>query len=773
MESAGECVKVALRCRPMSSNEAKEGYQEIIYIDGPKGEVYLRDPDAPNEKPRVFTFDFAFDKSTSQKAIFDKSAKDIVEFVIKGYNGTIFAYGQTGTGKTHTMQGGNGHDEHGITPRSFKRIFDVIRKSEKIQYLVTASMFELYNEEVNDLLNLEGINLKIKENPQKGFYIQDLDSKLVKNEEELMKIMDLGNKNRKTSSTMMNERSSRSHCIFVVNIESQTTTENGAVCYTSGKLNMVDLAGSEKQKKTDVKTQIQKTEAIKINLSLTTLRKCISELVKESGGHISFRDSNLTKLLKDSLGGNTKTFMIANIGPASYNKEESLSTLKYAYGAKSIKNKPKINEDPQDTMIRKYNEEIEQLRVQLAAMASGNSSNLDPHALMALLSSGGGGNNDEKMAEMIRQRQFEIEKKKQDLDLKRREIEDSRKERIKNGENSEKIEKELNEMENIINRQEVALDEENHQKAKLLDELNEIQERMVVGDKEKEKVEKARQELESYRKQIEGTFKAYDQIAEIHRLESDKLDLVERKMKDLQSQMSQYDKDINQKNLELTRINAEIQNQKERSITEKERLLKERDQSNIELLYHQRIIQTLVPHSVEQILTSLMEWNEKTENWEMIKNQKIQPRYQRPISINGLKKPQLSIPGAKPDYQNCFVKSNKQALEYWKDKLPEEEAILKSDIYLENQLMQMNTDELEVFEINTTELDRLEKEILDRELREQEEASKKYAYDANNDANQDSNGANKEKSKQKKKEEVKKPAESELFPEARGKKKRI
>ena len=189
MEAAGECVKVGLRCRPMSSDEMRDGYEEIVYIDGPKGEVYLRDPETPNEKPRMFTFDFAFDKSSSQRSIFDKCAREIVEFVIKGYNGTIFAYGQTGTGKTHTMQGGSNPEDHGITPRSFRRIFDFIKKSEKTQYLVSASMFELYNEEVNDLLNLEGKNLKIKENPEKGFYIQDLDSKIVKNEDELMNIM--------------------------------------------------------------------------------------------------------------------------------------------------------------------------------------------------------------------------------------------------------------------------------------------------------------------------------------------------------------------------------------------------------------------------------------------------------------------------------------------------------------------------------------------------------------------------------------------------------
>lgn len=767
-QSSAECVKVALRCRPMSSKEVQEGFQEIVFIDTSKGEVYLKDPDNPSEKPRLFTFDFAFDKSTSQKMIFEKSAKEIVEFVIKGYNGTIFAYGQTGTGKTHTMQGGMAESEHGITPRSFKRIFDIIKNSEKTQYLVSASMFELYNEEVNDLLNLDGKNLKIKENPDKGFYIQDLQSKMVKNETELMKIMDIGNKNRKTSSTAMNERSSRSHCIFVVNVDSQTTTDNGAVCYTAGKLNLVDLAGSEKQKKTEIKSQEQKTEAIKINLSLTTLRKCISELIKGTGGHVSFRDSKLTMLLKDSLGGNTKTFMIANIGPASYNHEESISTLKYAYGAKSIKNKPKINEDPKDTMIRKYNEEIETLKLQLAAMASGNSSDIDPKALMMLL--GTGGSNEDKMGQLIEKRQAEIEKQREELDRKKREIEELREQRLKSGENAEKVERELLVMEEAISKQEVAIDEENHQKAKLLDQLGELQERLVVGDKEREKVEAKRKELENYKNAIQSDIEAYNALEQVLKENEAQKDKLDKKYKEFQSQISQYDKEINQRNLELTRINAEIKDFEEIAAADKEKLFKENSYLNFEMHKYERIIQALVPHSVEQILTSLVEWNESTQNWEMVKQKKIIPRYERPISIHGLKKPTLSEPGCRSEYQNCFLKAqNKVGLEFWRDVQPDQNAVIKGDVYLESQMMQMNLEELEANEIDTTELDQLEKEILEKEQREAEEARKKVLIE------EDGEKLKPEVSKTSvttasSKTVASKPSEAELFPEARGKK---
>jgi hypothetical protein len=771
--ASSECVKVALRCRPLNSTEIKDGYQEIVFIDTSKGEVYLKDPDAPNEKPRLFTFDFSFDKTTSQKLIFEKSAKEIVEFVIKGYNGTIFAYGQTGTGKTHTMQGGTSESEHGITPRSFKRIFDIIKTSEKTQYLVSASMYELYNEQVNDLLNLEGKNLKIKESPDKGFYIQDLQSKMVKNEHELMEIMDLGSKNRKTSSTAMNDRSSRSHCIFVVNVDSQTTTDIGAVCYTAGKLNLVDLAGSEKQKKTDIKSAEQKKEAIQINLSLTTLRKCISELIKGGQDHISFRESKLTMLLKDSLGGNTKTFMIANIGPASYNHEESLSTLKYAYGAKSIKNKPKINEDPKDTMIRKYNDEIEQLKLQLAAMASGNSADIDPKALMLLLGGGANGS-DDKMGQLIEKRQEEIEKHRQELDRKKQEIDVLRQQRLKSGENAEKVERELMVMESEISKQEVAIDEENLHKARLLDQLGELQERLVVGDKEKEKVEAKKKELESYKSAIQGDIEAYQALEQVLKENEAQKDKLDKKYKEFQTQISQYDKEINQRNMELTRINAEIKDFEEIAAADKEKLFKENAFLTTELHKYERIVNALVPHSVEQILTALVEWNEKTQNWEMVKSQKIQPRYERPISIHGLKKPTLAEPGCRSEYQNCFLKAqNKSELEFWKDLQPDEEAIIKGDVYLESQMMQMNPEELEVNEIDTVELDKLEKEILEKELREAEEARKKVLIDEDGDkskleSSKTTNATS--RSAAGKPAEGKKQAEAELFPEARGKK---
>lgn len=768
--SASECVKVAIRCRPMSSNENKEGYQDIIHMDPSKGEVYIKEQD--QDKPRLFTFDFAFDKTSTQKSVFERSAKEIVDFVIKGYNGTIFAYGQTGTGKTHTMQGGSSESDWGITPRSFRRVFEVIRASEKVQYLVSASMYELYNEEVNDLLNREGVNLKIKENPQKGFYIQDLDTKEVKDEQELMKIMEIGNQNRKTSSTMMNERSSRSHCIFVVTVDSKTVTENGAECYTSGKLNLVDLAGSEKQKKTQVSSNIQREEAIKINLSLTTLRKCISELVKGAGGHVSFRDSNLTKLLKDSLGGNTKTFMIANIGPASYNTEESLSTLKYAYGAKSIKNKPKVNEDPKDSMIRKYNDEIEQLRLQLAAASSGTQ--LDPKALMTLLGNTGAstGSND-KMAEIIAQRQLELDRQKQDIEAKRHEIEELRKKRLSNGENAERVEKELNAMEQEIVKQEVAIETENFQKAKLLDDLTNLEQKLVVGDKEREKVDAKKQELDTYKSMIQGNTAQLEALQDILKQKQTKKDQVDRTFKDMQSQITQIDKEMNTRNLELTKINAEINSFEEVATMDKQNLLKEIAYLNQEQVRLQRVISALIPHSVEQVLTSLVEWDESAQNWSMVKNQKIQPRYERPFSIHGLKKPTMSLPGCRPEYQNAFLKpASKQGLEFWRDRFRDTEVVLKGDTYIDAQVLQAGFEDLAVNEMDTKELDELDKLIQEREQREAEEMQRKARELEDEPAKQTNTSATDRTaiSKTSKAKTDVPVDEEELFPEARGKK---
>lgn len=287
--------------------------------------------------------------------------------MLEGYNGTIFAYGQTGTGKTHTMEGNvNSERQKGIMPRSFESIFESIEDGDgDKQFLVRCSYLELYNEEVRDLLskNMEQ-KLELHEHPDTGVYVKGISAPVIKTAQELMSYQNRGADRRVHAETEMNRHSSRSHSIFTITIETSEQDADGVPHIRAGKYNMVDLAGSERQKKTNA-TGDRLKEAININISLTTLGHVIYALVDKKHTHVPYRDSKLTRLLQDSLGGNTKTVMVANVGPADYNYDETLNTLRYASNAKQIKNKPKINEDPKDALLREYQEEIMRLRSQL------------------------------------------------------------------------------------------------------------------------------------------------------------------------------------------------------------------------------------------------------------------------------------------------------------------------------------------------------------------------------------------------------------------------
>lgn len=301
--------------------------------------------------------------------------------VLEGYNGTIFAYGQTGCGKSHTMQGPDVQPgqimtteqtaQRGIIPRSFDHIFEAISVITGVRFLPLVSYLEIYNENLRDLLNpaTPSSSLILKEQPNEGIVVQNLSSHAVHTAEECEQLLAIGSKNRVVGATLMNAGSSRSHSIFIINLE-QITTSNGNTCaddvatIKKGKLNLVDLAGSERQNKTGA-TGERLREATKINLSLSALGNVISALVDGRAKHIPYRDSKLTRLLQDSLGGNTKTLMVACISPAEYNYDETLSTLRYASRAKNISNKPTINEDPKDAMLREYQAEITKLKEQL------------------------------------------------------------------------------------------------------------------------------------------------------------------------------------------------------------------------------------------------------------------------------------------------------------------------------------------------------------------------------------------------------------------------
>lgn len=360
-----ENILVIVRCRPMSSKEISNGYTEVVKISKNDNSVAVAVPKNDESEYKQFTFDSVFDWNSSQEELYKKMVHPLIESVLDGFNATIFAYGQTGTGKTYTMEGFrddklplNEQENRGIIPRTFEQIFHTIEQSNNTQYLVFSSYLEIYQEEIRDLLESKSKGkCELREDRDVGVYVNNLNKYICKNVQEILKVMQEGNKNRTIGATDMNEHSSRSHAIFTVTVEIKSSTERIRV----GKLNLVDLAGSERQSKSGATGQRLK-EAGKINLSLSTLGNVIHALVEENSSHIPYRDSKLTRLLQDSLGGNSKTLMIANIGPASYNWDETLTTLRYANRAKNIHNVPHVNEDPKDALIRQYQDEISKLR---------------------------------------------------------------------------------------------------------------------------------------------------------------------------------------------------------------------------------------------------------------------------------------------------------------------------------------------------------------------------------------------------------------------------
>lgn len=369
-----EAVQVVVRCRPMNTKEKESGCTQVVQVFPHSGEIEVMCPNetvtkGPVDQRKIFTFDAVYDHKAKQQDLYDEAVRPLVVSVLQGFNATIFAYGQTGTGKTHTMEGIKKDQQlKGIIPRSFDQIFMHIENTENMQYLVRVSYMEIYQEKIRDLLEdpKHPKRHEIRETPDGGIYVEDLMLINCKDVSQIEKVMYMGNLNRTIGATDMNEHSSRSHAIFQIRIEMSDT--NTSAKYSNiklGMLNLVDLAGSERQSKTGTTGERLK-EASKINLSLSALGNVISALVNGSGAHIPYRDSKLTRLLQDSLGGNSRTLMIANIGPASYNLEETMTTLRYAHRAKSIQNKPRINEDPKDTLMRKLKDEIAHLQEALA-----------------------------------------------------------------------------------------------------------------------------------------------------------------------------------------------------------------------------------------------------------------------------------------------------------------------------------------------------------------------------------------------------------------------
>ncbi|KAJ3395558.1 hypothetical protein HDU92_005534 [Lobulomyces angularis] len=371
-DNTSEKIKVAIRVRPLTDREKSENEKKLWLISG----TYLKLPTQP-----PFHFDNVYQTSTD--CLYnDLLKKDLILKCLEGINGTIFAYGQTSSGKTYTMQGT--HKDKGIISLSIQDIFNFIIQNPQREFLLRVSYLEIYNESVRDLLQPDSKDLKIHENRNREFFVDNLSEVVVVSASETEELLRKGNANRQMGETKMNENSSRSHTIFKIVIESRELDENtrksvnGAVKVS--QLNLVDLAGSERVGSTGAEG-LRLREGSHINKSLLILGTVIGKL-SEGGDkkHIPYRDSKLTLILKQSLGGNANTAIICNITPAASFVEETLSTLKFASRAKTIRNKPEINEVLSDeALLRKYKNEIQELKNQLKKVKSSSLSDDSNH----------------------------------------------------------------------------------------------------------------------------------------------------------------------------------------------------------------------------------------------------------------------------------------------------------------------------------------------------------------------------------------------------------
>ncbi|XP_072569445.1 kinesin-like protein KIF1B isoform X6 [Paramormyrops kingsleyae] len=395
---SGASVKVAVRVRPFNSREISKDSKCIIQMQG--NSTSILNPKNPKEPAKSFSFDYSYWSHTSpddscfasQNQVYNDIGKEMLEHAFEGYNVCIFAYGQTGAGKSYTMMGKQEEGQEGIIPQLCEELFEMINDNSKedLSYSVEVSYMEIYCERVRDLLNPKNKgNLRVREHPLMGPYVEDLSKLAVTSYTDIADLMDAGNKARTVAATNMNETSSRSHAVFtIVFTQRKHDSETDLSTEKVSKISLVDLAGSERADSTGAKGTRLK-EGANINKSLTTLGKVISALAevdnctskskkKKKTDFIPYRDSVLTWLLRENLGGNSRTAMVAALSPADINYDETLSTLRYADRAKQIKCNAVINEDPNAKLVRELKDEVTRLRDLLRAQGLGDILDIEP-----------------------------------------------------------------------------------------------------------------------------------------------------------------------------------------------------------------------------------------------------------------------------------------------------------------------------------------------------------------------------------------------------------
>ena len=491
-------------------------------------------------------------------------------------------------------------DLKGIIPNAFIHVFESISSfGKEKRFLLRCSYLEIYNENIHDLLEYNPeVKLELKEDPQKGIYIKGLTSVIVKSVQDIERTMANGSLNRHTAETSMNKDSSRSHSIFTIYIETAETKQDGNELLRAGKLNLVDLAGSERQAKTHAEGMRLK-EAAKINLSLSALGNVISALVDGKSSHIPYRDSKLTRLLQDSLGGNTKTVMIACVSPADYNYDETLSTLRYAYRAKHIQNKPHVNEDPKDALLRQYEEEIKSLRDMIEKLAKG-------------------GMGTDQLKEIENARRSMIEgnavKSVDELqkspghggDIKVKQLEEEKELLNKD---KEKIESELKE-------REAQFLSEKEQREGLQEMLSHLEQKLVVGghdfqEKQKEQAKKYHDMRQKLKKQ---RVKEKKLLEEQMKKEEEKM-MVEEQYKDVQEELHDKDRLLKELRIKYESAFSEVTDLQREHQEERENLFDTIREQNQDLDFYKKVVEIMMADGEMEKIRNKAEWDDESKTW--------------------------------------------------------------------------------------------------------------------------------------------------------------
>ena len=542
------------------------------------------------------------------------------------------------------MQGNKDVPElRGIIPNAFNHIFSKISQTPNRRFLVSVSYLEIYNEEIRDLLSKEKggkRGLDLKEHPERGVYVKDLSTYVVQNAEDMDKLMALGNANRSVGATLMNEQSSRSHSIFTISIESCDTTvqenpdangEEQSNHIVAGKLHLVDLAGSERQSKTGA-TGDRLKEAAKINLSLTALGNCISALVDGKSSHVPYRDSKLTRMLQDSLGGNAKTLMIATASPADYNYDETLSTLRYANRAKNIKNKPRINEDPKDAMLREYQEEIERLKAMLAQRNGGASGGAPRPATSGRRSKrskrkdeGGSGTGEDPRP--MTSSEPEVNARSGDAATSQDRLEEERisrmlgeieREREQLAATTNMASEERQRVAAELNEREAKLEQERQERQRLSERLKMMEAKLIVGGVSiHQHVELQQKELKEQQRRLHEKREEERRIKEMLESKQEKQMQLEDTYASLQEEVDVKSKKLKKLWTKVQAVRNEITEMKDDFRKEREELLETIRELTKEIALKAEIIDHFIPADERKKIEERVLFNEEEEEWEL------------------------------------------------------------------------------------------------------------------------------------------------------------